>query len=101
MNMKEDIRPITFLKNRTAELLAQINKTHRPVVITQNGEARGVLQDTETYERMCRALGLLKLLSQSEEDIRKGRTVPQDEVFKQARKHLKSLVGKNGKTANL
>jgi len=37
MNISEDIRPVTYLKSRAADLLKQINETHRPVIITQNG----------------------------------------------------------------
>jgi PHD/YefM family antitoxin component YafN of YafNO toxin-antitoxin module len=49
--------------------------------ITQNGEPRAVLQDPKSYEEMCNALALLKLLAQGEEDIRKGNIRPQEEVF--------------------
>jgi len=49
MKMREDIRPVTYLKSKAADLLAQLNKTHRPVVITQNVEARAVMQDPESY----------------------------------------------------
>ncbi len=97
MGLREDIRPVTFLKARAADLLAQVNETHRPVVITQNGEARGVLQDPESYERMRHAIGMLKLLAQGEEDVRADRTVVQSEVFKQARKHLSERERKHGK----
>ena len=44
MKMREDIRPVTYLKSRAADLLAQLNETHRAVIITQNGEARAVIQ---------------------------------------------------------
>lgn len=86
MKSKEDIRPVTYLKSKAADLLAQINATHRPVVITQNGEARAVLQDPESYEQMRRAIGLLKLVAQGEDDVRAGRTVSQAEVFTGLRK---------------
>lgn len=81
MNITKDIRPITYLKSKAPDLLKQINETHRPVVITQNGEPRAVLQDPESYQNMRQALGLLKLISQGEEDIRNGRIKPQEEVF--------------------
>ena len=81
MKMREDIRPVTYLKSRAADLLDQLNKTHRPVVITQNGEARAVIQDAESYERTKSAIGLLKLLVQGEEDIRSGKIYDQDEMF--------------------
>ena len=88
MKMKEDIRPVTYLKSKAADLLEQINVTHRAVIITQNGEARAVLQDPESYEQMRRAIGLLKLVAQGESDVQAGRTVGADEVFIRLRKSL-------------
>ena len=81
MKMREDIRPVTYLKSRAADLLDQLNKTRRPVVITQNGEARAVIQDPDSYERTKTAVGLLKLLAEGEDNIRSGKTYDQDEVF--------------------
>lgn len=81
MNISKDIKPITYLKSRAADLLKQINETHRPVVITQNGEPKAVLQDPESYENMRNAIGLLKLISQGEEDIKAGKSKSQKEVF--------------------
>ena len=101
MSMKEDIRPVTFLKNRCADLLAQIHLTQRPVIITQNGTPRGVLQDVETYERMRQALGLLKIIAQGEFDVHRGRTLPQKEVFSQIRKKLKSRPRKHENPGSL
>ncbi|TAN45101.1 MAG: type II toxin-antitoxin system Phd/YefM family antitoxin [Nitrospirae bacterium] len=90
MKTVEDIRPVTYLKSRAAALLDQVNATHRPVIITQNGEARAVLQDTETYESMRNAIGLLKLIAQGEEDIRKGKTVDHDSLFGALKKRLEA-----------
>jgi prevent-host-death family protein len=81
MKMREDIRSVTYLKSRAADLLDQLNKTHRPVVITQNGEPRAVIQDPESYERTKTAIGFLKLLVQGEEDVRSGKIYDQNEMF--------------------
>ncbi len=81
MNITNDIKPVTFLKSKAALLLNQINETHRPVIITQNGEPRAVLQDPESYENMRNAIGLLKLISQGESDVRDGNFRPQEDVF--------------------
>ena len=81
MNVSSDIKPVSYLKSHAADMLKQINDTHRPVVITQNGEPRGVLQDPESYDNMRKAIGLLKLIAQGEEDIRSGNTRAQSEVF--------------------
>ena len=75
MNISQDIKPVTYLKSRAADLLKQINETHRPVIITQNGEPKAVLQDPKSYENMRNAIGILKLISQGEDEIRSGKTV--------------------------
>ena len=90
MKINEDIRPVTYLKARAADLLAQVNETHRPVIITQNGEARAVLQDPESYEKMRAAIGLLKIMAQGEEDVRNGRTSGQEQVFARLERKLKA-----------
>lgn len=88
MNLEEDIRPVTYLKARAADLLRQVNETRRPVIITQNGEPRAVLQDPQSYESMRNALGLLKLISLGEEDIRKGKVSLHDDVFSRIEKKI-------------
>lgn len=81
MNLTEDIQPVTYLKGHAAHLLNQVNETRRPVIITQNGLARAVLQDTASYESMRNAIEMLKLMVQGENDIRAGRLSGQEEVF--------------------
>jgi len=92
MNMLEDIKPVTYLKSKAADLLNQINKTHRPVIITQNGEPRAVLQDPESYENMRNSIGLLKLISQGETDVRNGRVKAQERVFEDLEHSLKAKL---------
>lgn len=81
MSLKKDIRPVTHLKTKAADLLKQVTDTRRPVIITQNGEPRAVLQDAKSFEDMRYALGLMKLISQGEEDVRKGKVRSQADVF--------------------
>ena len=90
MKISNDIKPISYLKSRAADMLKQVNETHRPIIITQNGEPRAVLQDPESYENMRNAIGLLKLISQGEEDIRKGKSRLQEEVFADLEKMTRS-----------
>ena len=94
MNITKDIKPITYLKSRAADLLKQINETHRPVIITQNGEPKAVLQDPESYEDMRNALGILKLISIGEEEIKNGNVKTQEEVFEHMEEILKKYEQK-------
>ena len=81
MKISTDIKPVSYLKSRAKDMLDQVNETHRPIVITQNGEPKAVLQDTESFENMRNAIGILKLISLGEEDIRNGKSKSQDDVF--------------------
>ena len=81
MKISTDIKPVTYLKSRAKDMLKQVNETHRPIIITQNGEPKAVLQDTESYENMRKAIGILKLVSLGEEEIRSGNSKSQDNVF--------------------
>lgn len=92
MKISSDIKPITYLKARAADLLHQINETRRPVIITQNGEPRAVLQDPKSYEEMREAIAILKLISQGEADIRNGKAQDQAEVFDELEAELRRFA---------
>lgn len=93
MKISTDIKPVTYLKSHSADMLKQVNETHRPIVITQNGEPKAVLQDPESYENMRNAIGLLKLIAQGEDDIRKGHVTSQDDVFSELEALIESDNG--------
>ena len=89
------VGPISSAHDRACELLAQINETHRPVIITQNGEPKAVIQDAESYEKMVNSLNLMKILAHSEKDIKEGNTIKQETLFKQVEdKLLKKKIRK-------
>jgi prevent-host-death family protein len=92
MNFTNDIKSVTYLKSNAADLLNQINETQRTVIITQNGDARAVLQDPISYENMRNAIGILKLISQGEADTRGGKVKSQDDVFNDIEVKLKEKL---------
>lgn len=96
MNVQEDIKPVTYMKTRSAELLRQVNETHRPVVITQNGEAKAVVQDMTSYQETRNALLMLKLMAQGEEDVRRGRVISHAEAVTQVEKQLAAMGKRRG-----
>jgi len=65
MDLKRDIKPITYLKNRTTEVVEQVSEG-RTMVITQNGEAKMVVMGVEQYDRLQSALALLKMIVSSD-----------------------------------
>lgn len=75
-----NVKPITYMKTHSAELVKTVNESRSPVVITQNGQARAVVMDAASYEQMQDALILLKILSQSDTEYRKGHWKSQEQV---------------------
>ena len=81
----EDIRSVTDLKRNTKEILSQVHRTKRPVVLTVNGKADAVLMDTRTYEKYLKAANMARLLARGEEDIAAGHTRPIRSFLKEFR----------------
>lgn len=72
----EDTRSITDLKRKSKEILNQVRRTRRPLLLTVNGKADAVLMDKKTYEKHLKASNLVRLLVRAEEDVAAGRTRP-------------------------
>ncbi|MBW2261998.1 MAG: type II toxin-antitoxin system Phd/YefM family antitoxin [Deltaproteobacteria bacterium] len=89
MKLDDDVKPITFLKNRTAELVRHVSTSGRSVVITQNGEAKVVVMDVAQYDRWRRTMALLKITAMAEADVEAGRTLSQDEAFDRATRAIR------------
>jgi len=88
MHLSEDIKPISYLKAKTADVINSVNENKRTIFITQNGEAKAVVQDIKSYENSQNTLNLLKLIIQSENDIANGDVISQDEMFEALEKKL-------------
>lgn len=88
MDFESDIRPISYIKTNAAEMLRRVNETQKPIVITQNGQAKAVLVDTRSYQDLVNAVGILKLLSQGERNIEQGDLVSHAVAVRSARKRL-------------
>ncbi|GHU97116.1 antitoxin [Spirochaetia bacterium] len=82
INLVEDIRPISYVKAHTADIMRQVEEKNNPVVITQNGEARAVLMNVGYYQNIMDAINLLKIVSIGENDIKNGRTFSEEEMDK-------------------
>jgi prevent-host-death family protein len=86
MNSIQDIKPISFVKANTTEVLSTVNKTKRPLYVTQNGIAKAVILDPDSFENMKKALSILKLLAIGENDYKKGKFSSQNDVFAELEK---------------
>ncbi len=89
MKLSESVKPISYLKSHTAEVLRDVSEGRRTIVITQRGEAKAVLQDISTYEQTQESLALLKMLALSSNSLQAGRSKPARKAFAVVRRHIK------------
>lgn len=85
MKFSTQIKPISYLKANAAEVLKQLSEQRVPMVITQNGEARAVLQDVASYEEGQETLALLKILALGNAQIEAGKVIPASDVIRKLR----------------
>lgn len=85
MRYSTQVRPISYLKANAADVLQDLSDRREPMIITQNGEAKAVLQDVRSYEETQETLALLKLLALGQQDIEAGRTEPFRDVVERIR----------------
>jgi prevent-host-death family protein len=90
MRYSTQVKPISYLKARSAEVLARLAEDRQPLLITQNGEAKAVLQDVASYEQQQEALALLKVLALGSAQVEGGRTKPIRGVIEGLRARLKT-----------
>lgn len=85
MKLSNQIRPISYLKAHAAEIVRNLSKQKEPLIITQNGQAKVVIQDIESYEQTQQTISLLKILSLGVRQIEEGKVLPAEEVIKSLR----------------
>ncbi len=73
MRYSLQVKPISYLKANAAKVLTELSEQRQPLVITQNGEAKAVLQDVASFEETQETLALLKILAVGNQDLEAGR----------------------------
>jgi prevent-host-death family protein len=89
MGPAETTEPITELKTKTARLIRRARETGRPIVITQNGRATAILQDVGSFERQRRALHLLRLMADGDQELRAGEGVEHEVAMGTIRRRIR------------
>ena len=85
MRYSRQIKPISYLKANAADVLQELEEQRKPLIITQNGEAKAVLQDVASYEETQETLALLKILALGAQQVERGEMTPVSEVVKRLR----------------
>jgi prevent-host-death family protein len=85
MKYSRQIKPISYLKANAAAVLDELAEHGRPLVITQNGEAKAVIQDVVSYEETQESLALLKILALGNGEVAAGKVKPVGDIVKRLR----------------
>lgn len=85
MKLSNQIKPISYLKAHASEIVRKLCEHREPLVITQNGEAKVVIQDIESYEQTQETMALLKILALGLRQIEEGKVLPAEDVIRQLR----------------
>ena len=85
MRYSSQVKPISYLKANAAEVLTHLSEQREPLVITQNGEAKAVLQDVASFEETQETLALLKILALGNQDVETGRVTAVADVMTRLR----------------
>jgi len=85
MKMSQQIKPISYLKAHAAEIVRNLVREREPLFITQNGEAKVVIQDIESYEQTQQTMSMLKILALGNRQIEDGKVQPVGEVTRRLR----------------
>ena len=81
MKLSQSVKPISYFKAHAAEIIKNLSENAGTMVITQNGQAKAVVQDIHTYEQIQESLALLKILAQGRKEIEQGEIYPAEKVL--------------------
>ena len=85
MKLSTQIKPISYIKSNAAEVLRDLADRREPLVVTQNGEAKAVIQDIASYEETQETLALLKILALGNRQVEEGRVVAAKDAIQRLR----------------
>jgi prevent-host-death family protein len=91
VKLSEAVKPISYIKSHTSEVIREVVENQGTIVITLNGEAKAVLQDIREFEKTQESLALLKILAMSKKSLVKGKSRPAREAFHGLREKIKGL----------
>ena len=91
MLLSEAIKPISYVKAHASEVVNNLANGGSPIIITQNGEAKAVLQSMQEYEQMQESLALMKMVAMSEKSVKEGNYKTLDKTFRDIRKETAKL----------
>jgi len=93
MKYSTRVKSISYVKANAAELIRELAANREPLIITQNGEAKAVMQDVASYEATQETLALLKILALGRRQVEEGKVVTAAEAVRRAREAIARRKG--------
>jgi prevent-host-death family protein len=87
------IKPISYFKANAAAIIQELGEVGEPMIITQNGEAKAVIQDIVSYEKTQETLALLRILALGEQQVKQGKTVTAAKAMRRFRERARRAAG--------
>lgn len=91
MRPSEDIKPISYFKSHASEVIKDVSDNHKTLIITQNGEAKVIVQDIRSFEQSQESLVLLKILALSANNLKEGYIKPLKKSFDDLQKRIREM----------
>ena len=85
----EDIKPISYFKSHASEVIKDVSDNRKTLIITQNGEAKVIVQDIRSFEQSQESLALLKILALSANNLKEGSIKPLKKSFDDLQKRVR------------
>lgn len=80
IDLANDVFPLSEFRGRLTECVARTRRTHRPILITQNGKSASVLLSVDDFERLRETVELIDDIRAAEVEIERGETFSTPEV---------------------
>lgn len=90
MKLSSQIKPISYLKAHASEVIRELGKQQEPLIITQNGEAKVVMLDIQSYEQQQETMAILKILALGNRQIEEGKVQITSDAIQSIRKRRKN-----------
>jgi len=95
MKLSSSVKPISYLKANASRLIRELSINPGTLIVTLNGQAKAVVQDIRTFEHTQETMALLKILTRSQQNVRRGKVKSLDATFASLDKRIREWKNEN------
>lgn len=80
IHVSENIVSLSDFKNHASKMLRQMQSSQRPIIITQNGRAAGVLISPAEFDLLSEQSRFVQAVQSGLSDVEQGRMLTEEEL---------------------